>query len=114
MLITKKDILVLGVGATQGLDDTTITAEVIYPINFTKPRRRFVLRLHYNGSNSKNVSIQRRIFKNKKTYSLCLGNIFKGLTINNMKKTGLKGYVHAFSLIIISLILVILSIFIDI
>ena len=30
-----KDILILGEGATQGLDDTTLTAEVKYPINFT-------------------------------------------------------------------------------
>ena len=34
MLIIKKDILVLGEGPTQGLDDTTITAEAKYPINF--------------------------------------------------------------------------------
>ena len=30
-----KDILILGEGATQGLDDTTLTAEAKYPINFT-------------------------------------------------------------------------------
>ena len=30
-----KDILILGEGTTQGLDDTTLTAEVKYPINFT-------------------------------------------------------------------------------
>ena len=29
-----KDILILGEGPTQGLDDTTLTAEAIYPINF--------------------------------------------------------------------------------
>ena len=28
---------------------------------------------------------------------MCLGNISKDFTINNMKETGLKGYVHAFS-----------------
>ena len=28
-----KDILILGEGTTQGLDDTTLTAEAIYPIN---------------------------------------------------------------------------------
>ena len=37
---------------TQGLDDTTITAEAEYPINFTESGKRFVLTLHYNGSNS--------------------------------------------------------------
>ena len=48
----KKDILVLGEGPTQGLDNTTITAEVKYPINFTESGIKFVLSLHYNGSNS--------------------------------------------------------------
>ena len=38
--------------STQGLDDTTLTAEVKYPINFTHQNKRFVLSLHYNGSNS--------------------------------------------------------------
>ena len=30
-----KDILVLGEGPTQELDDTTLTVEAKYPINFT-------------------------------------------------------------------------------
>ena len=47
-----KDILILGQGPTQGLDDTTLTPEAKYPINFTKSGKRFVLSLHYNGSNS--------------------------------------------------------------
>ena len=47
-----KDILILGQGPTQGLDDTTLTAEAIYSINFTRPNKRFVLSMHYNGSNS--------------------------------------------------------------
>ena len=42
-----KDILILSEGTTQGLDDITK-----YPINFTQPRKRFVLSLHYNGSHS--------------------------------------------------------------
>ena len=46
-----KDILTLAKGQTQGLEDTTLTAEVIYPINFTKPNKRFALSLHYNGRN---------------------------------------------------------------
>ena len=37
-----KDILILGEGPTQGLDDTTLTAEAIYPIHFTQPNKRFV------------------------------------------------------------------------
>ena len=33
-----EDILILGEGPTQRLDDTTLTAEAKYPINFTKPK----------------------------------------------------------------------------
>ena len=47
-----KDILILGERPTQGLDDTTLTAEGIYPINFIQSNKRFVLSLHYNKSNS--------------------------------------------------------------
>ena len=32
--------------------DTILTAEAKYPINFTQPRTRFALSLHYNGRNS--------------------------------------------------------------
>ena len=51
-MIIKKDILVLYEEATKSLDNTAITAEAKYPINFTKPGKRFVLSSHYNGSNS--------------------------------------------------------------
>ena len=47
-----KDIVILGEGPTQGLDDTTLTAAATYPINFTQSGKRFVLSLHYNGGNS--------------------------------------------------------------
>ena len=35
-----KDILILSEGGTQGLDNTTLTAEAIYPIDFTQPNKR--------------------------------------------------------------------------
>ena len=44
----RKDILIIGEGPTQGLDDTTLTAEAKYPINFTQPNTRLVLSLHYH------------------------------------------------------------------
>ena len=47
-----RDILILGERLTLGLDDTTLTAEAIYPINFIQPNKRFVLSLHYNGSSN--------------------------------------------------------------
>ena len=31
-----KDILILDEGPTKGIDDTTLRAEAIYPINFTQ------------------------------------------------------------------------------
>ena len=43
---TGKYILILGKGPTQGLDDTTLTAEAKYSINFTLSGKRFVLSLH--------------------------------------------------------------------
>ena len=50
MLITRKKILVLGEGQTQGKDDTSITAEAKYFINFTKSEKIFLLSIHFNGS----------------------------------------------------------------
>ena len=35
-----EDILILGVGPTQGLDDTTLTAKVKYRINFTQSGKK--------------------------------------------------------------------------
>ena len=87
-----KDILILGEGPAQELDDTTLTAEAKYPINFTQRRKRFVLSLHYNGSNSFLFVNATKIcqFKSKdseiKDYTQCLGNISKDFTVSNMKK----------------------------
>ena len=46
-----KNILILGEDITQGLHDTTLTAEGMYSINFTVSRKKFGLSLHYNGAN---------------------------------------------------------------
>ena len=48
----KKDILILGKDPTQGLDDTTLTAEAEHSINFSRSQRKFCVSLHYNGSSS--------------------------------------------------------------
>ena len=48
----KKDILILGIGPTQRLDDTTLIAEAKYWVNFSKSNKDFCLSLHYDGSNS--------------------------------------------------------------
>ena len=87
-----KDILILGEEPAEGLDDTTLTAEVKYPINFTHPNKRFVLSLHHNGSNSFLFAIATKIYQFQvkdseiKDYALCLGKISKDFIDNNMKK----------------------------
>ena len=47
----KKDILVLGIGPTQGLEHT-FTAEKTYSINFSVTKKKFGLSLHYKGASS--------------------------------------------------------------
>ena len=87
----KKDILVLGKGPTQGLEHT-LTAEKMYSINFTVTKKKFCLSLHYNGANSYLFVNGTEIYKFKAKDSeivaspLCLGNISKDWSIDNMKK----------------------------
>ena len=47
----KKDILLIGNGPIQRLEDT-LTAEKMCSINFTVTKKKFCLRLHYNGAKS--------------------------------------------------------------
>ena len=55
--------------------------------------------LRYNGANSYLLVNGREIYKFKAKYPeivaslLCLGNISKDCTVNNMKKTELNGHV---------------------
>ena len=101
-MIIKKDTLVLGKGPTQGLEHT-LTTEKIYSINFTVTKKKFCLSLHYNGANSYLFVNGTVIYKFKAKNSeivpnrLCLGNISKDWSVDNMKKTGLTGYVYDFS-----------------
>ena len=98
----KKDILVLGKGPTQGLEHTLI-AEKMYAINFSVTRKKFGLNLHYNGVNSYFFVNCIEIYKFKANDSeivptpLCLGNISKDWSVDNMKKAGFNGYVYDFS-----------------
>ena len=50
--IKKEDILILAKSPTDGLDNTTLTAEKKYYIDFTEQQNKFWLGLHYNRSNS--------------------------------------------------------------
>ena len=99
-----KNILVLGKGFTQGLDNTTIYAKKRYSINFTKTNTKFCLSLHYNGSKSylfvNDTKIHKFETKNSEIIAapICLGNISRDFPVDNMKRTGLNGYVYDFSI----------------
>ena len=88
----RKDVLIVGEGPTQGLDNTTLTAEANYPVNFTQPNKRFLSCLHYKESNSFLFVNATNIYHFKaknfeiKDYTLCLGNVSKDFTVNDMKK----------------------------
>ena len=98
----KKDILVLGRGPTQGLKNTLIT-EKMHSINVTVTKKKFCLSLHYNGGSSYLFVNDTEIIKFKAKDSeivaspLCLGNISKDWSTDDLKKTGITGYVYDFS-----------------
>ena len=77
-----------------------MTAEKLYSINFTKKNTKFCLSLHYNGANSYLFVNGTEIIKFRAKdseitlYPLCLGSISNDWLVDNMKKTGLKGYVY--------------------
>ena len=91
-----KDTLIFGKRPTQLLDDTILTAEAKYPINFTQSGKRFVYSLHYNRRNSflfvNATKLYQFITKDSevKDYALCLGKISRNFTINDIKKIVLK------------------------
>ena len=98
----KKDISILGKGATQELEHT-LSAEKIYSINFTEHNKKFCLSLHFDAANSYLFVNGKEIHKFKAKDSeivvtpLYLGNISKDWSVDNMKKTRLNRYVYDFS-----------------
>ena len=64
-----KNILVLGEGPTQGLNDTILIAEAKYHTNYTQSGKRFVLSLHYNKNNSLLLVNETKMYKIKAKYS---------------------------------------------
>ena len=70
---------------------------------FTVTGKKFCLSLHYNGVNSYLFVNSTEIIKFKAKDSeiiatpLCLGNISNNCSVDNMKKTGLNGFIYDFS-----------------
>ena len=97
-----KKILILGVGPTQRIEHNLTPAKMC-SINFTVTINKFCLSLHYNGANSYLFVNGTDIYKFKAKDSeivaspLCLGNILKDWSVDNMKRTGFTGYVYDFS-----------------
>ena len=98
----EKYILILGKGPTKGLEHA-LSAEKMVSINFTEHSKKLCLSLHYNRANSYLFVNSKEVFKFKAKNSeivatpLWLGNILKDWSLENMKKTGLNGYVYDFS-----------------
>ena len=90
-MIIRENILVLGRGPTQGLENT-LTAEKMYSINFTVTKKKFCLSLYYNGVNSYLFVNGTEIYKFKEKDSktvpspLCLGSISKDWSADNYEK----------------------------
>ena len=76
--------MILGEDPTDELDGITLTAE--------KHKQKLIYLLY-------GVKIYKLKTKHSKlnAYSFCLGNTLKYFLVANMKKTGLYGYVYAFS-----------------
>ena len=108
----KKDILILGKDQTQGLEHT-LTSEKMYSINFTVTKNKFCLSLHDNGASSylfvNGTEIYKFKTKNFKVVAapLCLVNISKHWTVDNMKKLDLTLIFMILGLIMMLLMLMI-------
>ena len=72
-----------------GLDGAAITAEAKYYANITKSRKEICLNLHYNAVFLYPNGLEIQQFKVKvpeiKLYQLCLANISKEFSINDIK-----------------------------
>ena len=75
----------------------------MHSIKFIGNNKKFCLSLHYNEANSYLFVNATEIIKFKAkdskivTTPLCVRNISKNFFVDNIKKTGLNGYVYDFS-----------------
>ena len=103
--------MILSKCSTNGLHDTSLTAEKEYSVNFTERQKNFWLSLHYNGANSYLFINGVEIRKFKANDSIinaapfCLENASKDFSVDNMKKAGLYGYVFMILMQIMTVLL---------
>ena len=80
-----------------------MSAEKNYSVSFTESRKKFYLNLYYNGAKSYLFVNGVEIIKFKAKDSeinaipLCLENISRDFSVDNMKKTWLNGYLYDFN-----------------
>ena len=97
------NILVMGDGFVQGINDMTLYAEKIYSQNFTQPNKKFVLSLHYNRNDSYLFINGKQELKFKaKPYPvliekrLCIEHLSAQWSTSESEKTGLYGNIYDF------------------
>ena len=77
----------------------------MHSINFTVTKKKLCLSFHYNGVNSYLFVNGTEIYKFKAKNSeivappLCLGNISKDWSTDNMKRTGFNVYVYIYMIL---------------
>ena len=102
------------------LEDTKLAAEKKHALNFSDQTKTFSLSLHYNGANSylivNNLEINKFKVRDSEinVFSLCLGNVSKDFSVDDMKRLEYMDMSMISQLIMIVLILVMLEIFINI
>ena len=97
-----KDVLNLGRGFIQKIDDTAIYAEKMCSPDFTIANKTFCLSLHYKRDDSYLFVNGKEVIKfNAKNQSvsekLSLGNISANFDQADIESTGIYGYVYDFS-----------------
>ena len=93
----KKDILIIGKAPTQGLDGTTLTVEKKYSINFSVSKKKVLFKLAVIYSFGTEIIKFKAKDSQIVATPLCLGDISKDFSADNMKKTGLNRYGYDFS-----------------
>ena len=94
--------MILGKGPSQGLEHT-LSAENMCSIRFTELNKKACLSLHNNSANNYLFVNGKEIHKFEAKDSeivltlLCLGNISKDWSVDDLKRTGLNAYVYDFS-----------------
>ena len=85
----------------------------MYPVNFTVTQKKFCLSLHYNGANNYLFVNCIEIYRFKSndseivTTPLCLQNISKDWSVDNIKKLDLMGM---FMVLVLTMMLLMLAI----